>query len=149
MKPFWNVLLATALLVLGLLGLLMETIGLLPPEIKLPAALLQLLAIIPVLLSYLGWSDKLEDGKQAIIDLVKNFFKDPYRKLALTVFLALLSGVSQLPELPSVWEQVIGVVSAILAVLQLSGAENQLESEVKLRMSLRANNLMLPNRSQE
>lgn len=142
MKSFYSVLTKILLVlssVLGILGLIIVAIGKLPADFPLPPAIPSFLALLPLILGALNWQDELEDGKRNYLDKIKAFFQKPYRKLLLTVGLTLLSGLAQLPDLSATLQNVLTVVSAIVAALELGNAENRLERLVALRSFAKAN----------
>ena len=95
-----KILLGTLFLVLGVVGILMAAAGNLPPELDVPI-LNTVITILGIALIGLGWMDELETGKTSIIDAVKKFFmNDPYRKLALTLLLAVANEIVQIGGLP-------------------------------------------------
>lgn len=142
MKSFYSVLTKILLVlssVLGIFGLIIVTIGKLPADFPLPTWIPSFLALLPLILGALNWQDEMEEGKRSILDKIKAFFQNPYRKLLLTVGLTLLSGLAQLPDLSATWQNVLTAVSAIIAALELQGAEAKLEQLVALRSFAKAN----------
>lgn len=131
MKTFWSAFAAKILLalsaILGIIGLIMRAIGQLPPDFPLPPEVASFLAIIPLIINYLGWQDEFEGGQRGILDKIKAFFQNPYRKLLLTSALAALSGALNLPNLSGTFQDILAVVTAIVAALELGNSEAKLE----------------------
>lgn len=142
MKSFYSVLTKILLVlssVLGIFGLIIVAIGKLPADFHLPPAIPSFLALLPLILGALNWQDELEEGKRNYLDKIKAFFQKPYRKLLLTVGLTLLSGLAQLPDLSPVLQNILTVVGAIIAALELQGAEARLERLSEMRSFAKLN----------
>lgn len=142
MKSFYSVLTKILLalsFVLGIFGLIIEAIGKLPDDFYLPPAVFSFLALLPLVLNALNWQDELEEGKRSIIEKIKAFFQNPYRKLLLTVVLTLFSGLAQLPDLSPTLQNILTVVGAIIAALELQGAEARLERLSEMRSFAKLN----------
>jgi len=88
-----KIFIGTVSFILGIVGILMEAAGNLPPALDIPA-LDTILTILGILLVGLGWMDQLEGGRESIIEKVKNFFtKNPYRMLVLNALFAVANQI--------------------------------------------------------
>lgn len=109
--------LGTLILVLGIVGILMDATGNLPPELDLPI-INTAVTIIGILIVGLGWQDELESGKSGLLDLIRNFFSsDPFRNLGLTVLLVAANEIVRLGVFPPVFTIFAQILLAIAAVL--------------------------------
>lgn len=113
-----KILIGTLVLILGIVGVLLEATGNLPPEFDLPA-LNTIVVILGILIVSLGWHDELEGGKTSIIDLVKKFFSsDPFRMLGLNVLLAV---ANQIITSGIFSKTVVMIAQAFLAIAAVFG----------------------------
>lgn len=113
-----KILLGTLILILGIVGVLLEATGNLPPEFDLPA-LNTIVVILGILIVGLGWQDELEGGKTSIIDLVKKFFSsDPFRMLGLNVLLVV---ANQIITSGLFSKTVVMIAQALLAIAAVFG----------------------------
>lgn len=111
-----KIFIGTLLLVLGLVGILMEAAGNLPPELDIPF-LDTAFAVIGIIVIGMGWMDELESGKASLIEIVKRFFQsDPFRLLGLNILLAVASQVIDSGMFPSAYVLVAQIFLAIASV---------------------------------
>lgn len=94
-KSFWGWTLAIAGILFGVLGVLLQLGGMLPPEYNKPIVA-NLIVIIGLIAAGLGYQDDIDQGREGLIQLIFDFFmKSNYRKLGLV---ALVSAVRSLLE---------------------------------------------------
>lgn len=112
--------LGTLILVLGIVGILMDATGNLPPALDLPIVNTAV-TILGILIVGLGWQDDLQTGKSGLLDLIKNFFAgDPFRNLGLTVLLVAANEIVQIGIFPTGLETGAQIFLAIAAVFGFS-----------------------------
>jgi hypothetical protein len=117
-----KILIGTLILILGIVGVLLEATGNLPPEFDLPA-LNTIVVILGILIVGLGWQDELEGGKTSIIDLVKKFFSsDPFRMLGLNVLIAVANQIIQMGIFSKTAVMIAQAFLAIVAVFGFGAA---------------------------
>lgn len=124
MKKLIGISIATLTLLLGLVGVLMESVGQLPPEFHVPPFVQTLLVVVGVLIAALGWQDELTGGKSNLIDIIRKFFDDSiYRKLGLTVILVAAREILALPELSHGLYSGLQIFLALAAVIGYERAD--------------------------
>jgi hypothetical protein len=134
MKKLVGVLLTTLMLVLGVVGVIMESIGQLPPDFKMPAFVQTALVIVGILIAGLGWQDELTGGKAGLIDIIRKFFDNSvYRKLALTILLVTAREVLNLTGVPGGVETAAQLLLAIAAVLGFSSANSDFRAQLAVK----------------
>lgn len=122
-KKMIGILLSTLLIALGILGVIMEAVEKLPPELQQPW-FTPLLAALAFILLALGWQDELTNGKAGLIDLVKKFFESSvYWKLGLTLLTIILQTIIGFVGLPEVYAIIAKGIMAVLAALELVSAQ--------------------------
>lgn len=86
-------LLGAVLSALGVLGIVLDALKLLPVGFPIPDWALSLGTIVPLLLLSFGLQDDFEEGKGGILELIQRFLSDPYRTLAITTIAAVAKGI--------------------------------------------------------
>lgn len=135
MKAKAGIFLATVFVIFGIVGIILDAIGALPPELNVPV-LQTVVTILAIVVAGLGFQDELESGKKTIVDLIKNFFtSSPYRMLGLTVLLTVAKTIVDSSNFPRGFELAGQIFIAIATALGLGAAAVQYriaKLEVKL-----------------
>lgn len=129
MKSRIGILLTATMLILGIVGVLMSAANFLPPGLHLPI-IQNIIMVLTLLITGLGWQDELEGGKKGLIDLITKFFADPYRKLLLTAVLFVAKDAVGLPGVPVGLQIGAQIFLAVAAVFGFGSAV--LDYRVKL-----------------
>lgn len=118
MKSTVGILLATLTAILGLVGVLMDAVGKLPPEFPIPSWVMTAILFVGIVIGGLGWQEQLMEGKAAIIELIKKFiFHDSFRKLALALLVTLAREVLGIANIPGGVESAAQIFLAVYAVI--------------------------------
>lgn len=113
-------LLALGAILFGVVGMLLEVLKQLPPGIDFKFAP-TLVAILGLIINGLGLQDAIEGGKREIWDTLLNFFKNPYRHLALSAVLFALGQFVGIPGLDPTAQVIAKLILVIASVLKLEG----------------------------
>ena len=111
-------LLGAVLSALGVLGIALDALKLLPVDFPLPDWALSLGTVLPLLLLTFGLQDDFDEGKVGILELIQRFLADPYRTLGITVLAVVAKGLIEINDPSS--PLALGA-QALLALLTAGG----------------------------
>lgn len=126
-------------LIFGIIGVLIQAAGNLPPELNVPLVS-TILTILGILFAGLGWLDEISAGRDGLIELVQKFFSEnPYAMLGLTALLAVAKFVVEKVELfPSGYGLAAQIFLVIAGVFSFGAGAVQLQAFVSAQKAFRS-----------